>query len=222
MDNWPLVAGFGFGLIYLPAIVSVTQWFEKNRSFATGIAVCGSGVGTFLFSPLSKVLVNEYDWQGTFLIIAGIIFNCCVFGAMFRPVEYDTVPTVTTIRKFGADDSPQDAVVEISMRRPKISTSSLKDKYGTGADELRSLNMIGAKSDTHIHVQRPNAGRISPDSEPTTFLRQTSSHDRMSHGRSRSRLRLETVGREGTSSTCTAGPQRMLPGDRASALQPYQ
>lgn len=30
-------AGFGFGLIYLPAIVSVTVWFERYRSLATGI-----------------------------------------------------------------------------------------------------------------------------------------------------------------------------------------
>lgn len=28
--------GFGFGLIYLPAIVSVTVWFERRRSLATG------------------------------------------------------------------------------------------------------------------------------------------------------------------------------------------
>lgn len=39
-------AGMGFGLIYLPAIVSVTMYFEKYRSLATGIAVCGSGFGT--------------------------------------------------------------------------------------------------------------------------------------------------------------------------------
>lgn len=39
-------AGLGFGLIYLPAIVSVTIYFEKYRSLATGIAVCGSGFGT--------------------------------------------------------------------------------------------------------------------------------------------------------------------------------
>ena len=38
-------AGGGLGLIYLPAIVSVTCYFEKKRSFATGIAVCGSGIG---------------------------------------------------------------------------------------------------------------------------------------------------------------------------------
>lgn len=31
--------GFGFGLIYLPAIVSVTVWFERYRSLATGMLV---------------------------------------------------------------------------------------------------------------------------------------------------------------------------------------
>lgn len=31
--------GFGLGLIYLPAIVSVTTYFEKYRSLATGIKI---------------------------------------------------------------------------------------------------------------------------------------------------------------------------------------
>jgi hypothetical protein len=46
-------SGFGFGLIYLPAIVSVSMYFEKKRAFATGIAVCGSGLGTFIMSPVT-------------------------------------------------------------------------------------------------------------------------------------------------------------------------
>ena len=87
-------AGLGAGLIYLPAIVSVTQWFEKRRSFATGIAVCGSGLGTFAFPPLTELLIERYDWNGALLIIAGIIFNNCVFGALFRPVEYSQIVTV--------------------------------------------------------------------------------------------------------------------------------
>lgn len=79
-------AGFGLGLIYLPAIVSVTIWFEKYRSLATGIAVCGSGFGTFIFAPLTELLVTSYSWRGAMLIIAGIVLNCIIFGAMFRPV----------------------------------------------------------------------------------------------------------------------------------------
>nr|XP_045596429.1 monocarboxylate transporter 14-like [Procambarus clarkii] len=82
-----LGAGLGFGLIYLPAIVCVTGYFEKRRSFATGIAVCGSGIGTFAFSPLVEYLINELSWQNSLIIISGIMLNCVVFGAMFRPLE---------------------------------------------------------------------------------------------------------------------------------------
>lgn len=37
-----LSTGLGLGLIYLPAIVSVTTYFDKRRAFATGIAVSAS------------------------------------------------------------------------------------------------------------------------------------------------------------------------------------
>ncbi|XP_030755202.1 monocarboxylate transporter 12 [Sitophilus oryzae] len=79
--------GFGFGLIYLPAIVSVTMYFEKKRSLATGIAVCGSGLGTFIFAPIISKLLAEYGWRGSILIIAGIVLESIIFGALFRPLE---------------------------------------------------------------------------------------------------------------------------------------
>lgn len=78
--------GMGLGLIYLPAIVSVTTYFEKYRSLATGIAVCGSGFGTFVFAPLTEFLIARYTWRGALMVIAGIVLNCILFGALFRPL----------------------------------------------------------------------------------------------------------------------------------------
>lgn len=89
-----LGGGLGFGLIYLPAIVSVTMYFEKLRSLATGIAVCGSGFGTFIFAPLTEILITTYGWRGALLIISGVVFNCAIFGAMFRPLEHEKVKVV--------------------------------------------------------------------------------------------------------------------------------
>lgn len=82
-----LYTGIGFGMIYLPAIVTVGHWFDKKRAFATGLAVCGTGIGTFLFPPLAKRLIDEYDWRGAHLILAGIVLNCAVCGALFKPVD---------------------------------------------------------------------------------------------------------------------------------------
>lgn len=84
-----IMAGVGFGLIYLPAIVCVAQYFEKKRSFATGLAVCGSGFGTFVLAPVCKLLIEEYGWQGAMLLLGGFTLNIVVCGIIFRPLEGD-------------------------------------------------------------------------------------------------------------------------------------
>jgi len=98
-----LGGGLGFGLIYLPAIVSVTMYFEKLRSLATGIAVCGSGFGTFVFAPITEILIKGYGWRGAMLIIAGIVFNCAIFGAMFRPLEHEKPKKVVKLKELEAN-----------------------------------------------------------------------------------------------------------------------
>ncbi|XP_046401529.1 uncharacterized protein LOC124167593 isoform X2 [Ischnura elegans] len=79
--------GFGFGLMYLPAIVSVTCYFERLRSLATGIAVCGSGLGTFIFAPMTSWLIETFGWRGAMLLISSATMHCVIFGALFRPLE---------------------------------------------------------------------------------------------------------------------------------------
>ena len=74
--------------MYCPAIIIVTMYFDTKRSLATGLAVCGAGIGTFIFAPFTSYLIAEYTWRGAFLIYAGIILNCAVCGALFRPLEF--------------------------------------------------------------------------------------------------------------------------------------
>jgi len=81
-----LCTGLGFGLIYLPAIVSVSMYFEKRRAFATGIAVCGSGIGTFIMAPVTEGLIKRLGWQGAFLVLSTIVLTNIFFGALFRPL----------------------------------------------------------------------------------------------------------------------------------------
>lgn len=89
--------GIGFGLIYLPAIVSVTCYFEKYRSIATGIAVCGSGVGTAIFAPLLKVMLNsDAGISGTFFVIALLVLTCVFYGMLFRPLPDSTATALET------------------------------------------------------------------------------------------------------------------------------
>ena len=64
------------------------MYFEKKRAFATGIAVCGSGLGTFLMAPLVHGLINWYGWEKAFVITGAIVLLCVILGALFRWVWY--------------------------------------------------------------------------------------------------------------------------------------
>lgn len=85
-----VIAGVGLSLCYVAAVVIVAYYFDKRRSFATGISVCGSGIGTFIFPPIIQYLISEYGWRGCTVILAGIFLNMCVCGALMRDLEWTT------------------------------------------------------------------------------------------------------------------------------------
>ncbi|XP_055320717.1 monocarboxylate transporter 12-B-like [Sitodiplosis mosellana] len=82
-----IFGGFSLSLIFIPPLICVTTYFEKRRALATGIAVSGSGAGTFLIAPLISLLTNEYGWRITLMILSGKMLTCALFAALFRPIN---------------------------------------------------------------------------------------------------------------------------------------
>ena len=54
------------GIVSYSAILA--HWFEKKRGLASGIAVSGMGLGTFVLVPLSQQLISTWGWRTTFVI----------------------------------------------------------------------------------------------------------------------------------------------------------
>lgn len=84
------IAGLGLGLCYVTAVVSIAYWFDKKRTLATSLGACGTGIGTFVYAPMTQYLITEYGWRGTVLLLAGTLFNMCVCGAAMRDPEWWT------------------------------------------------------------------------------------------------------------------------------------
>jgi MFS family permease len=81
--------------MYLPAIVMVGYYFDKRRALATGIAVCGSGIGTVILSPVGSGLLSQFGWGGTHIILAGFILHGIVFGSFYRPLTHKVILMLT-------------------------------------------------------------------------------------------------------------------------------
>ncbi|XP_067005965.2 monocarboxylate transporter 14 [Anabrus simplex] len=86
-----VIAGLGLGLCYVTAVVSIAYWFDKKRTLATGLGACGTGIGTFVYAPMTTYFIQEYGWRGTILLLAGTFLNMCVCGALMRDPEWWTL-----------------------------------------------------------------------------------------------------------------------------------
>ena len=65
-----LVGAFGAGTSTLPASILLTNWFNDKRGLAMGIAFTGSGIGGMLCNPLAQWVINNYDWQMAYIVLA--------------------------------------------------------------------------------------------------------------------------------------------------------
>ncbi|XP_069474397.1 monocarboxylate transporter 14 isoform X2 [Ambystoma mexicanum] len=81
-----VIAGIGSGMVYLPAVVMVGQYFQKRRALAQGLSTTGTGFGTFLITILLKYLCKEYGWRNAMIMQGAVSLNMCVCGALMRPL----------------------------------------------------------------------------------------------------------------------------------------
>ncbi|XP_076856326.1 monocarboxylate transporter 12-B isoform X1 [Brachyhypopomus gauderio] len=82
-----VLTGLGFALCYTPAIAMVGVYFCERKALAYGIAMSGSGIGTFILAPVVQLLIEHYSWRGALLILGGLVSNLCVCGALLRPIS---------------------------------------------------------------------------------------------------------------------------------------
>ncbi|XP_022599159.1 monocarboxylate transporter 12-B-like isoform X1 [Seriola dumerili] len=81
-----VLSGLGFALCYTPAIAMVGCYFRRRKALAYGIAMSGSGIGTFVLAPAVQLLIELYSWRGALLVLSAFVANLCVCGALLRPI----------------------------------------------------------------------------------------------------------------------------------------
>ncbi|KAL6119533.1 slc16a1 [Pungitius sinensis] len=81
-----VVGGLGLAFNLNPALTMIGQYFYKRRPIANGIAMAGSPVFLSTLAPLNTWLYDQFGWRGSFLILGGLLLNCCVAGSLMRPL----------------------------------------------------------------------------------------------------------------------------------------
>ncbi|XP_028810522.1 monocarboxylate transporter 2 isoform X2 [Denticeps clupeoides] len=81
-----VIGGLGLAFNLQPALTMIGKYFYKKRPIANGLAMAGSPVFLSTLAPLNQYLINSFGWRGSFLILGGLLLNCCVAGCLMRPL----------------------------------------------------------------------------------------------------------------------------------------
>ena len=79
-ETWQLflsqgvLVGIGVGLIWVPSIPVISQWFGKKRSLANGITSAGSGIGGLAMSFATEAIIRHIDLAWALRITAFVTF----------------------------------------------------------------------------------------------------------------------------------------------------
>lgn len=81
-----IVTGLGFCLSFQPSVAMMGHYFVRRRVFANALSSTGTALGLSTLPLLSNYLLSQYGWRGSFLVLGGLLLNCCVCGAVMRPL----------------------------------------------------------------------------------------------------------------------------------------
>ncbi|XP_076014660.1 monocarboxylate transporter 4 [Genypterus blacodes] len=119
-----VVTGLGLALNFQPSLIMLNRYFSEKRPLANGLAAAGSPVALCCLSPLGQVLQDRFGWRGGFLILGGILLNCCACGALMRPLLPPKKPADTE-ESFGKGDQGEK---EAPAKKQLLDFSVFKDR----------------------------------------------------------------------------------------------
>lgn len=62
--------GAAVGSLGAPITATTVSWFDRHRGLAVSLVSIGVGVGPMIFTPLATILIENYGWRSSMMIIA--------------------------------------------------------------------------------------------------------------------------------------------------------
>lgn len=147
-----IVTGMGFALSYTPAVAMVGMYFSKKKALAYGLAMSGSGIGTFVLAPVVQLLIERYSWRGALLILGGLVSHLCVCAALLKPVEEEQELRAGEPEKGYVVSLPDAKHADVKLTHVKLPDLKLAD--GKPAGEI--LKEFKQADDVQGYTKQPD------------------------------------------------------------------
>ena len=141
--TYSVLFGFGGSCIFVSSYVVTSQYFERNRSIATGILASGTGLGVLGMAPVLQGLLDSFDWRKTYRLTAAIYSAVCVLGLTFSPVLVNKEKSATEKENEVLEDLNEEKGKKIGKSNKWIDFSVFKEKVFVVLTLSMSVAFIG-------------------------------------------------------------------------------
>jgi MFS family permease len=82
-----VLVGAGLSGIVIPLGSTMARWFVNKRNMMTGLGFLGVSSGVLVGSPISVLLISEYNWRTSYLILGGVVIVIVLIAAQWLKRE---------------------------------------------------------------------------------------------------------------------------------------
>jgi MFS family permease len=98
-----VLVGGGVSCFYVPLTVTAVKWFDDRRGMAAAIVSSGNGFGILALSPLTRWLIDTFDWRTAFWMLGDLAWLVVIPAAFFlRPAPVDARPARAPVARGSA------------------------------------------------------------------------------------------------------------------------
>lgn len=67
--------------------MSLNHFFSKKRGQAVGLSMAGTGLGLMVMPQLVRILLDEYGFRGSVLVLGALAFHAVVGSCLLQPIK---------------------------------------------------------------------------------------------------------------------------------------
>lgn len=168
--TYSVLFGFGSSCIFVSSYAVTSQYFERNRSLATGILASGTGLGVLGIAPVLQGLLDSFDWRKTYRLTAAIYSAVCILGLTFSPALAKKEKNAAEKESERLEDLDEEEGRRIEICNKWIDFSVFKDKVFVVLTLSMSVAFIGHHA-PRLHLVRFSEGlHVSADAASRLFI----------------------------------------------------
>ncbi|XP_047545544.1 uncharacterized protein LOC125077612 [Vanessa atalanta] len=144
LATYSILGGFGVGLASASSFVSLNHYFSKKRGQAVGLSMAGTGFGLMVMPQLVKLLLSEYGFRWTVIILGALAFHAVLGSCLLQPVKRHLI------------DAPVDCEMQLVKEMECIHESDEE------ADDKFEINPLVTHPMPKLTKQRSNVNMNHP------------------------------------------------------------